>query len=325
MARQAPGAPLAGADTRALGALALALLLWAASFPVTRIALAAYAPEHLALARYSLATLVLLAYCVLVRAPLPRRADLPGLALTGLLCGTAYQLGFNHGMRTVASGPAAVLVDTVPIFSALFGFFVLRERLSAWGVAGIALGFLGTVLIASGEASATGYTFEPGAGYLLFAALAFSVGSVVQKPLLSRLPSIPVTAYYFVAATLGLAAFAPGLPASIAAAPASANWALLFLALFPAALAFSLWSYALARLPVAQVSSSLYLVPVFTFPIAWIWLGEVPGALSLVGGAITLAGVLLVQWQGGVVLAQCDQARGGCAIEPERRKGYFGN
>jgi drug/metabolite transporter (DMT)-like permease len=57
----------------------------------------------------------------------------------------------------------------------------------------------------------------------------------------------------------------------------------------------ALWSYALARLPVTQVSSSLYLVPVFTFPIAWIWLGEVPGALSFIGGAITLAGVLLVQ------------------------------
>jgi drug/metabolite transporter (DMT)-like permease len=292
---------------RALFALALALLLWAGSFPATRIALAAYAPEHLALARYSLATLVLLAYCVSVRAPLPRLSDLPGLTLTGLLCGTAYQLGFNYGMRTVASGPAAVLVDTVPIFAALFGFFFLRERLSLWGVSGIVLGFIGSVLIASGEGAATGFAFEPGAGYLVLAALAFSLGSVVQKPLLARLPAIPVTAYYFVAATLGLAGFAPGLPESIAAAPASANWALLFLALFPAALAFSLWSYALAHLPVAQVSSSLYLVPVFTFPIAWIWLGEVPGALSFIGGAIALTGVLLVQLKGRAVLAQIDR------------------
>ncbi len=139
-------------DRRALAALALALLLWAVSFPVTRIALAAYPPEHLALARYGLATLVLLVYCILVRAPLPRCADLPALALTGLLCGTVYQLGFNYGMRTVASGPAAVLVDTVPIFAALFGFLFLHEHLGVWAVGGIALGFIGTVLIASGEA-----------------------------------------------------------------------------------------------------------------------------------------------------------------------------
>jgi drug/metabolite transporter (DMT)-like permease len=295
-----PSAAIAPAawDRRALAALALALLLWALSFPATRIALQAYLPEHLALARYILATLVLLAYCVLVRAPLPRRADLFPLALTGLLCGTGYQLGFNFGMRTVTSGPAAVLVDTVPIFAALFGFAFLGERLRAWAVGGILLGFVGTVLIAWGEARAIGFAFEPGAAYLLLAALAFSLGAVVQKPLLARLPAVPVTAYYFVAATLGLSAFAPGLPASVAAAPASANWALLFLALFPAALSFALWSYALARLPVAQVSSSLYLVPVLTFPIAWVWLGEVPSTLSFCGGAIALTGVLLVQLKG---------------------------
>ena len=146
-------------DRRALAALALALLLWAVSFPVTRIALAAYPP----LARYGLATLVLLVYCILVRAPLPRCPDLPALALTGLLCGTVYQLGFNYGMRTVASGPAAVLVDTVPIFAALFGFLFLHERLGVWAVGGIALGFIGTVLIASGEAGTDGFAFEPGA------------------------------------------------------------------------------------------------------------------------------------------------------------------
>lgn len=79
---------------------------------------------------------------------------------------------------------------------------------------GIVLGFIGTVLIASGEAGTAGFAFEPGAGYLLLAALTFSLGSVVQKPLLSRLPAVPVTAYYFVVATLGLAGFAPGLPAN---------------------------------------------------------------------------------------------------------------
>lgn len=288
-------ARLTGSNARALGALGSALLLWAVSFPATHIALRAYPPAHLALARYILATLVLLAYCALVRSPLPRRTDLPALILTGLLCGTAYQLGFNFGMRTVASGPAAVLVDTVPLFAALFGYFFLRERLGVWAVGGVALGFAGTVLIAAGEAGASGFSFEPGAAYLLLAALAFSLGSVVQKPLLSRLPAIPATAYYFVAATLGLCVFAPGLSASIAAAPASANWALLFLAVFPAALAFALWSYALARLPVAQVASALYLVPVLTFPIAWVWLGEVPSLLSFCGGAVVLAGVLLVQ------------------------------
>ncbi len=264
------------------------------SFPATHVALRAYPPEHLALARYAIATLLLLGYCLVVRAPLPRRADLPALALTGLLCGTLYQLGFNFGMRSVASGPAAVLVDTVPIFAAIFGYLFLRERPGWLALAGIALGFVGSALIAAGEAHAADFRLEPGAGYLLLASLAFSLGSVAQKPLLTRLPAIALTAYYFVPATLGLAAFAPGLAGSIAAAPAAANWALLFLALFPGALAFAFWSYALAALPIAQASSALYLVPVLTFPVAWVWLGEIPGTQSLLGAAIVLAAVVLV-------------------------------
>jgi drug/metabolite transporter (DMT)-like permease len=114
------------------------------------------------------------------RAPLPRRGDLPGVVLTGLLCGTAYQRRFNCGMRTVASGPAAVLVDTVPIFAALCGFFFLRERLNLWGVSGIALSFIGTVLVAPGEAGAAGFAFEPGALSFIGGAITFASALPVQ-------------------------------------------------------------------------------------------------------------------------------------------------
>ena len=283
-------------QARAYAALGLALLFWAAAFPLTRIALAAYRPGELAFARYALATLLLLGYCAAVRAPLPRRGEILPLALTGLLCGTAYQLGFNFGMRSVASGPAAVLVDTVPIFTALLGYFFLRERLGWRSLLGIALGFAGTVLIALGESGVVRFVLEPGVAYLLLASLAFSLGSVLQKPLLARLPAVPVTAYYFVAATLGLAGFAPGLRSSVGLAPAGANWALLGLAVFPAAFSFAFWSYALAQLPVARVAGALYLVPVLTFPIAWLWLGELPAALSCGGGALALACVLLVHF-----------------------------
>ena len=54
-------------------------------------------------------------------------------------------------MRTVASGPSAVLVDTVPIFAALFGFLFLHEHLGVWAVGGIALAFIDLVLIGSGR------------------------------------------------------------------------------------------------------------------------------------------------------------------------------
>ncbi len=91
--------------------------------------------------------------------------------------------------------------------------------------------------------------------------------------------------------------FAPGLVGEIRTAPPNATWAVVYLGVFPAAVANVAWAYTLSRVAAAQVSSYLYLMPVVTVAIAWVWLGEVPTILTLTGGLIALAGVVMMhQW-----------------------------
>ena len=77
-------------------------------------------------------------------------------------------------------------------------------------------------------------------------------------------------------------------------APLQANLAVLFLTLLPSAVGFVLWGYGVARYSVTVATAALYLVPVVAIAVSFVWLGEVLRPIELVGGAVSIAGVLLI-------------------------------
>jgi drug/metabolite transporter (DMT)-like permease len=142
-------------------------------------------------------------------------------------------------------------------------------------------------------AAGGGLHLSGGALLVLGAALVQATFFVSQKALLGRYGSLAVTAW---AMGLGAALALPlvgGLAADVRAAPAGALTAVAFLAFGASALGFLTWAYAVARVDVTTAASTLYAVPPVAALVAWVALGEVPSALTAVGGAIALTGVAI--------------------------------
>lgn len=277
-------------------AIIIALLLWASAFAGIRAGLESYGPGQVALLRFGTASLIFLAWAAVTRMRPPDPRDLPRVALAGFLGITVYHVALNFGEVTVTAGAASLIISASPIITALLSTLFIGERLTSWGWVGIVISFAGVALISLGEGG--NLAFEPGAALVFVAAIATSVYFIVSKRPLRRYTALEFTSYAIWAGTVPMLVFAPGLITQIAEASPAATWAVIYLGVFPGAVAYVLWSHALSRMPATALSTFLYFQPVNAIFIAWLWLGEIPAPLALVGGVISLAGVAVVNTRG---------------------------
>jgi drug/metabolite transporter (DMT)-like permease len=280
----------------ALLAAGMTVLLWASAFPGIRAGLRAYSPAHVALVRYAVASITLGVYAVATRMPLPRWRDAPGVALTGVIGIAVYNVALNTGEVSVPAATASFIVAAAPVFMAVESRLFLGERPRRLGWLGILISLAGVLAIALGAGGGLG--FDAQALLILAAAIAQSVYFVAQKPYLRRYTPAQYTTYAIWAGTLVLLFFAPGLPQEAQRAPIEVSLAVVYLGVFPGAIGYVIWAYALSRMPASTTGSFLYLVPACALVISWIWLGELPSALSLVGGVVVLIGVVIVSRYG---------------------------
>ena len=176
------------------------LVVWSSAFAGIRAALHAYAPSHLALFRYLIASIVLAIYARFAHFRRPAWRDIPGLIVAGSLGITIYNLALNYGETRVTAGSASLLISSTPIWAALLAMLLLRERLTATGWVGVLLSFAGVALIASGEAHGLHFPWQ--ALVILGAAVAWGMYIVIQKHFLGRYSALEFTSYSVWAGTL---------------------------------------------------------------------------------------------------------------------------
>jgi len=283
--------------------LVLTVVLWGASFVALKVLLQELGPAALTAVRFAIGIAVLAAVSAARRQiQLPRARDLPMLALLGFLGIAFHQWLQATGLQTASATVTSWIVATIPVFVALLGWLVLRERLGWWRIAGIALAAVGvTVVVSDGDLLGllTGTTGAPGDILIAISAVNWAVFTILSKRFMERSGSLrPVTmmlcvmgfGWAFSLAWLGVA----GGGQAILRLSSGGWWAMAFLGIGCSGLAYLFWYDALDHIDATQAGVFLYFEPLATAVIAWPLLGEPISGAMLAGGAAILAGVWMV-------------------------------
>lgn len=272
----------------------VAIILWASAYPAIRAALlCGYSPEGLALIRYLIASLCM--GVIYFRMPnrqvmsLKEMAEFFSVGVVGI---AVYNIALNNGELTVSSGMASFIISQSPVIATLFAIIFLGESLNRYNILGFLVCLLGIWIIAIGEVGVV--IWSEGLLYILTATLAGGLYNVMQKSLVKRYHVIEAITYVIWGATLFLCIYAKHLQHDLAQVPWYSAAIVIYLGVFPAALAYLAWGYALRAMPTAKAVSFLYFMPFIATLIGWITLNEVPAILSLIGGMIAILGVWLV-------------------------------
>lgn len=276
--------------------IVLVMFLWAACFPLI-VAGFTYAP-HLTFAalRAILAGLALLALGTILGRPWPRGRRV-WLAILGIGLGATSLgfLGMFMASEFVSPGLATVLANAQPLMAAALATAVLGERVGGRGKAGLALGFIGILLIAAPQfRTPAGGLFGQGVAYILLAAVGITVSNVLIRVLAGRVDTVMAMGSQMLIGAVPLmgAAFLFEDPMSVAV---SQRFILILIgiSLFGTSLAYWLWSEILRTTDLSRANAFAFLVPGFGLAMGVVFFGETIGLLTGLGILVTLVGIAM--------------------------------
>jgi drug/metabolite transporter (DMT)-like permease len=281
----------------------MAAVLFGASVVAVRVAVRDVPPVSLAVLRFGQGSLLLVGAVLLIAPELlrVRWERLRLFALLGVVLFGLFPLTFNIGLQYTEASRGAVMLATMPIWSALLGR-IAGERLVGRQVAGVVLSVVGIGLafVEPGRAIGGDAMGLVGDGLLLLTGLLGALYGLVAKRILAVDNPAAVTTYAMLFGTVLLLpiAVAEGLVPAVA----RLDWQLLglvvFLGVLGGAAAFFLWTWALSRITPTQVAVYVNLNPIVAALLGIALLGERRTPMFLLGFAAVVTGVLLVNWPG---------------------------
>ncbi|QNK66047.1 DMT family transporter [Variovorax sp. PAMC26660] len=270
------------------------VLIWSTGFIVARYGMPYAPPLKFLAVRYALSLVCFGVWVVLARVAWPKeRAQWGHLAVTGILMQAGYLGGVWAAVHAgMGAGLVALLVGVQPVLTAVWLSFN-GGRISKQQWVGLALGFAGLVLVVSRKLGQGTEVNALTMGLAVMALLSITAGTLYQKRFVAPCDVRSASAVQMAAALLVTLPFAAMESQSIAwnlQSGGAMAWSVLALSLGGSSLLYML----IQRGTATAVTSLLYLVPPCTAVMAWLLFAEPITLTTVLGIALTAAGVSLV-------------------------------
>lgn len=281
--------------------LGITMFFWGAAFNATDIAFD-YAPAGIVtFLRAAIATVLLLVLMPVLGGSIPRSGKVWLYALLVGAGSTTLSLA-GLGLGTQYAGPAiaSVLLNSAPFFAVLFARVSLHERIMLLRAVGLVVGFVGVVIIVLSNPTETGSggEFVFGVVAVMVGAVGYAAASVVVRWMSVKNVQADLWGFTWAQFLCGTVLLIPFM--FLSGDPSTTQWgepgfwlSMAFLGLGPQLVAYVCFFVALARWPSGRVMAWSFLPPVVAGVIE-ILRGNIPGAVTLLGMAVTVAGVAIV-------------------------------
>ena len=270
-------------------AILCTVFFWGSSFPAMSFLLETSNPFILATGRFSVAAFLAIFWCINNYKQKIKINHFLRYFFAGFIGIFLYNLFLNHGQENVSAGASSFIVNCNPLFTALIGFFIFKQKVSYIHWLGISICMFGVGLISYDQEG--GLNIGSGSSLILFAAVLTSTYFHLVKPLVLIYGAITSTAYTIIFGTIPMLFWLPETYDFISHSSNDIKLTYLWLALFPTALGYLTWTYSVGFYGANKASLFLYLIPPISIILNFLWYQKNPSLITIIGGFIILLSV----------------------------------
>ena len=267
------------------------VFFWGSSFPVMSYLLETASPLVLGAGRFSLAAFISLIWCVFSYKKNITLNHAIRFLIAGFIGIFLYNVFLNYGQQSVSAGASSFIVNCNPLFTALIGFFILKQKVTLIHWFGITFCLLGVSIISIDQEG--GLELGSGATLILFAATLTAAYFHILKPLVSIYGAITSAAYTILFGTIPMLFWFPEMFEFVINSTNEVRIAFLWLALFPTTIGYLTWTYTVGYYGANKASLFLYLIPPISILLDFFWYNNIPSPYTILGGLMIILSVSL--------------------------------